>query len=66
MNQSANLGLCGFEVNEIADSKAYQSIKEGRDSHCYYQWQILEPSGKGKAKWSFTVSIKTPKGKKLL
>jgi hypothetical protein len=28
----------------------------------YYQWQILEPSGKRKTKKSFTVSVKTPKG----
>jgi hypothetical protein len=26
-----------------------------------YQWQILKPSGKRKAKRSFTVSVKTPK-----
>jgi hypothetical protein len=28
----------------------------------YYQWQILKPSGKRKAKKNFTVSVKTPKG----
>jgi hypothetical protein len=28
----------------------------------YYQWQILKPSGKRKAKRSFTVLVKTPKG----
>jgi hypothetical protein len=28
----------------------------------YYQWQILKPNGKRKAKRSFTVSVKTPKG----
>jgi hypothetical protein len=27
----------------------------------YYQWQILKPSGKRKAKENFTVSVKTPK-----
>lgn len=34
MNQSANPGLCGFEVNEIADLEAQQlinqSINQGR------------------------------------
>jgi hypothetical protein len=29
---------------------------------CYYQWQILKPSEKRKAKRGFTVSVKTPKG----
>jgi hypothetical protein len=28
----------------------------------YLQWQILKHSGKGKAKKSFTVSVKTPNG----
>jgi hypothetical protein len=28
----------------------------------YYQWQILNPIGKRKAKRSFTVSVKTPNG----
>jgi hypothetical protein len=28
----------------------------------YYWWQILKSNGKWKAKRSFTVSVKTPKG----
>jgi hypothetical protein len=28
----------------------------------YNQWQILKPSGKRKAKRSFTLSVKTPNG----
>jgi hypothetical protein len=28
----------------------------------YYQWQILKPSGKRRAKRRFTVCVKTPKG----
>jgi hypothetical protein len=54
--------LCSYvDVNETADSQAKQSIEEGKIVN-YYQWQTLKPSGKRKAKGSFTVSVKTPKG----
>jgi hypothetical protein len=53
---------CGVEFNERAESKAKQSINEGRVANYYYQWQTLKSSGRRKAKWSFTVSLKTPGG----
>jgi hypothetical protein len=31
-------------------------------AHYYYQWQILKPSGKRKAKKNFTFFVKTPNG----
>jgi hypothetical protein len=36
--------------------------KKADSVNYYYQWQILEPSGKRKAKRSFTVSVRTPYG----
>jgi hypothetical protein len=30
--------------------------------NCYHQWQILNPSGKRKAKRSFTISDKSSRG----
>jgi hypothetical protein len=49
-------GHCGVEVNESADSEA----KKAETVNYYYQWQILKPIGKRKAKRSFTGSVKTP------
>jgi hypothetical protein len=41
-----------------ADLEAKQSVK-AEIVNCCYRWQILKPSGKRKAKRSFTVSVKT-------
>jgi hypothetical protein len=35
--------------------------KKAEIVNCYYQWQILKPSGQRKAKRNVTVSVKTPK-----
>jgi hypothetical protein len=48
-----------------ADSEAKQSIKKGRDSQLLLPAADLEVQRKkGKAKWSFTISVKTPKGQR--
>jgi hypothetical protein len=46
----------GVEVNETK-----QSMEDIEIVNYYYQWQILKPSGRRKAKRSFTISVKTPK-----
>jgi hypothetical protein len=43
-------GNCKLEVNERAESEAKQSIKKAEKFNYYYQWQILKPIGKRKAK----------------
>jgi hypothetical protein len=55
-------GHCGVEVNERADSEAKQSLKEGRNSQLLLPVAYLKAHWKKKAKRSFTLSIKTPKG----
>jgi hypothetical protein len=53
-------GQCGVEDKEIADSEVQSKTAE--IVNYYYQWQILKPSGKRKAKRSFTVPVKNPSG----
>jgi hypothetical protein len=62
------LGSTGFRgavelklMRELARRQRNQS-KKAEIVNYYYQWQILKPSGKRKAKRSFRVSVKTPKG----
>jgi CxxC motif-containing protein len=56
-------GHCEVKVNERANSVLQSNrSKKTEVVKNYYQWQILEPSGKRKAKRSFTISVKTPKG----
>jgi hypothetical protein len=55
-------GRCGVEVNERADLEAKQAIKEGRKSQLLLPVADRQAQWKRKAKWSFTASVKTPKG----
>jgi hypothetical protein len=48
--------------SQLADSEQSNQSKKAEVVNCYYQWQILKPSGKRKIKRNFTVSVKTPKG----
>jgi hypothetical protein len=50
------------EVNEKATRRQSYQSEKAETLNYYYQGQILKPSGKRKAKRSFTVSVKTPKG----
>jgi ribonuclease HI len=56
-------GHCGVEVNERVRKLTQKQINLSKKAEVvnYYQWQILKPSGKRKAKRSFTVSTRTPK-----
>jgi hypothetical protein len=42
--------------------KECRPSKKAEIVNYYYQWQILKPSGKRKAKTNFTVSVETPNG----
>jgi hypothetical protein len=48
-------------MREPAQRRSSQSEKAEMVNYCY-QWHILKPNGKRKAKKSITVSVKTPKG----
>jgi hypothetical protein len=48
-------------IRELTWRQSNQSEKAEVVSY-YYQCQFFRPSGKRKAKRSFTVSVKTPKG----
>jgi hypothetical protein len=47
-------------MRELTRRRSNQSKKAETDN-CYYQWQILKPSGKRKAKRRLTISVKAPK-----
>jgi hypothetical protein len=47
-------------MRELTWRQSSQS-KKAEIVNYYYQWQILKPRGKRKAKRIFTVSVKTPK-----
>jgi hypothetical protein len=57
-------GHCEDDVNERADSQAKQSIKEGRNSQVLLLVENQKVHWKKKTKRSFTISVKTPKGRK--
>jgi hypothetical protein len=48
-------------MREMTRRQSNQS-KKVKTVNYYYQWQILKTSRKRKAKESFTISVKTPKG----
>jgi uncharacterized GH25 family protein len=48
-------------MRELALKQSNQS-KKAEIVNYFYQWEISKSSGKRKAKRSFTVSVKTPKG----
>jgi hypothetical protein len=48
-------------MTELIRKQSNQS-KTAEIVNCYHQWQILNPSGKRKARRSFTISDKTSNG----
>jgi hypothetical protein len=57
-------GHCGVKLIRDLTRRQGNQLKKGKIIKYYYQWQILKSSGKRKAKRSFTISVKTPKGTK--
>jgi GH18 family chitinase len=51
-------------MRQLTQRQSNQS-KNAQIVKYYYRWQILKPSGKGKAKRSFTFTVITPKGIKM-
>jgi hypothetical protein len=51
-----------FLINERVDSEAKHQSMKAEIVNYYYQWQILKPSGKRRAKRRSTVSVKEANG----
>jgi hypothetical protein len=52
-----------FLINELVGSEAKHQSMQAATVNYYYQWHILKPRGKRRAKRRSTVSVKTPNGK---
>jgi hypothetical protein len=71
-DKTERLQLGGEKISYFSGSQGTveKSVRELTKRHSnlsktveyYYRWHILKPNGKRKAKSSFTVTVKTPKG----